>query len=245
MKYTPTALIGPLSGSQGSTTASHNRYGYYFRFKSSPVNPNSTRQATIRGIFAQLVNRWTSTVTAAQRIAWETYAANTPVLSKGVLINLTAQTMYIRCNAARRAGGFSIVDDAPTVFNTGEAVSRIRLVTDGAPDVFGLNLAGTDLAVRCDLTGAASDDGDLLLYLGQAQNLTRNFFKGPYQFAGSTAISATDTQVDLTNALAILQNGNGAPTLGQLIPSRLVAVYDDGRVATSYETLAIVTADSA
>ena len=42
MAIMKTTIVGPLSGSFGGLTASHNRGGQYLRQRSTPTNPNST-----------------------------------------------------------------------------------------------------------------------------------------------------------------------------------------------------------
>lgn len=78
MKYTPSALVSEFSGKQGSTVASHNRNGPYFRNRVIPVNRNSATQQTNRNNFSAGAKAWKS-LTEAQRTAFRT-AATTVVL---------------------------------------------------------------------------------------------------------------------------------------------------------------------
>lgn len=73
MKYKG-ELIGSLSGSQDGITGSHNKGGYYLRKKSTPTNPNSSRQQTTRSVFGMYAGAWTTTLTQAQRDLWNAYA---------------------------------------------------------------------------------------------------------------------------------------------------------------------------
>lgn len=74
MKYSPSALIGVLSKSQGSTTASHNRFGPYFRGRIIPVNPNTTKQALQRSIMQSASAGWRA-LTDVQRAGWTALGA--------------------------------------------------------------------------------------------------------------------------------------------------------------------------
>jgi hypothetical protein len=75
MKYSPSALIGVLSKSQGSTTASHNRFGAYFRGRIIPVNPNTTKQAAQRAIIQSASAGWRA-LTDVQRAGWAALGAS-------------------------------------------------------------------------------------------------------------------------------------------------------------------------
>jgi hypothetical protein len=74
MKYTPSALVSEFSGAQGSTVASHNRFGPYLRNRTIPVDPNSAGQQTYRTILKTASAAWRS-LTDVQRAAWAATAA--------------------------------------------------------------------------------------------------------------------------------------------------------------------------
>jgi hypothetical protein len=69
MKYTPSALVSEFSGKQGSTVASHNRYGPYFRNRVIPTNPNSSSQQNARNNLKAAAQAWKS-LTSTQRASW-------------------------------------------------------------------------------------------------------------------------------------------------------------------------------
>lgn len=74
MKYTPSALVSEFSGAQGSTVASHNRFGPYFRNRVIPVNPNTLSQQNARNDLTLISKAWAA-LTAAQRAAWNAAAS--------------------------------------------------------------------------------------------------------------------------------------------------------------------------
>lgn len=74
MKYTPSALLSELSGKQGSTVASHNRFGPYLRNRVIPVNRNTLAQQNVRNNLAAASINWRS-LTAAQQLAWTVAAS--------------------------------------------------------------------------------------------------------------------------------------------------------------------------
>lgn len=183
-------LIGAeLSGSVGGITASHNKGGAYFRSRVIPTNPATPAQGIVRQIMGNLASRWGTVLTLAQRDAWDTYAANVPLLNPlGESINVTGLNMYQRSNIPREQNGLPRVDAAPTIFNLGDftAPTVITLTTPTA-----LSLAFTDAD-----SWVSEDDSAMLLYGSRQQNPSIVFFKGPYrQFAiqilGEVAIPPT------------------------------------------------------
>lgn len=74
MKYTPSGLASEFSGSIGSTTAGHNRFGPYFRTRTIPTNPNTADQQTFRNVLKTASQAWKN-LTEAQRSAWAATAA--------------------------------------------------------------------------------------------------------------------------------------------------------------------------
>lgn len=240
MKFTPGPLAADLSGSIGSTTASRNRFGPYFRTKAIPVNPNTTRQQTIRTLFATLVNNWTNMLSQVQRDAWETWAANTTILGKdGQPINITGQNAYIRFNTIRLQIGGTRVDPAPIVFNNGSPVTSFSDTSTSTPGFIGLNLAGTSVETDINIVGETSDDGDIAIYLGVPVNTSRTFFKGPYQLSDSIAVAAAATFASWTTLFTALTQAVPLAD-GQFRGVRFRIVYDDGRLSESFDALATV-----
>lgn len=244
MKFTTGAMVGDLSGSIGSTTASHNRFGPYFRNRVIPVNPNTTRQQNVRTQFASLVSAWNDTLTQVQRIAWDLWAANTTVQGKtGDPINITGQNAYIRFNVIRRQIGGAAVNDGPTIFNNGAPVTAFQDTETGTDGDFGINLAQDALANTVLITGGATTDGDLATYLGPPVNQSRTFFKGPYQLADVEAVAAAAAAV-LQSTLFVNMTQAIDPVDLQFRSIRYRIVYDDGRLSEKFEALADVVAAS-
>ena len=68
-------LTDPRSGSYQGITSSRNRYGQYVRTRAIPVQPRTTRQGQVRGVFGASATQWRG-LTDAQRAAWANMAAN-------------------------------------------------------------------------------------------------------------------------------------------------------------------------
>jgi len=109
-------LIAQGSGSLNGLTFSHNRYGSYLRNRSTPVNPNTARQQAARNAFAQAAVHWSGTLTEANRVAWNDYAAAVPVLNSiGQTVFLTGFAMFLRSASMAILAGETIVAAGPTV----------------------------------------------------------------------------------------------------------------------------------
>ena len=241
MKFTTGAMVGDLSGSIGSTTASHNRFGPYFRNRVIPVNPNTVRQQAVRAAFGALVVNWNDALTELQRTGWNTWAANTTIQGKdGSPINITGQNAFIRTNTVRLQIGEPRIDDAPIIFNNGSPVTSFEATEDAAPGVWELNLASTDVATTINIIGDTSDIGDVAIYAGPPVNNSRTFFKGPYQLIAVNAFAqgvAGSTWSTMVSALL----GDIPPVKDQFRSLRFRNIYDDGRLSEPFEALALVT----
>lgn len=197
------ALTTAASGSIDGMTASHNRGGRYFRARSIPTDPATSFQLTMRQALLSLSTRYTEILTNAQREAWTIYAADTPVVNPlGDLIILSGQQMYLRCQTPRyqalmftRPAGtaytpptITIADDAPT---TPGAEDVGFLALDAAEAGAGYRTSTTSLAnatIGWDegsgATWMGQDEAILLVYLSRSQPQAKNYFRGPYGFAG-------------------------------------------------------------
>jgi hypothetical protein len=177
--FTPGGGVAAVSGSVGGTTFSRNRGGPYIRVRAVPINPNTTYQAAVRALVAELTSRWLNTLTADQRAAWDTYAENVELPNPlGQNRNVGGLGMYVRSNVGRLQASqtsFPRVDDAPTVFNLGdfsavdlgnasEAAQTASLVFDNSDD------------------WANEDEAGMLVYGSRAMNGSINYFKGPYRY---------------------------------------------------------------
>jgi hypothetical protein len=95
VKYTPSALVSEFSGKQGSTVASHNRNGPYFRNRTIPVNRNSATQQTARNNFKSGSQGWKA-LSEAQRTAWRTAADLVVLIDRlGAPYTPTGQQYYV------------------------------------------------------------------------------------------------------------------------------------------------------
>lgn len=218
MKYTGT-LIGELSGSLGALTASRNRGGYYLRQRVIPTNPNSGRQSIVRAIVQDLQAKWTSLLTNAERLAWTTYAENTPGFT-GVGMNAYVQCNLPRLNAdAILATTLGRIDTAPAIFDRGSFSPFTCAVT--APSTFDVSYNNAD-------SWATATGGALLIYAGTGVNESRNNYFGRYHLIGAaigdTTTPPTSPESATTDLLVVA---------GQKVFTKCAAVQADGRYSAS------------
>lgn len=210
------------SGSIGGVTYSHNRGGMYTRARAIPVDPGSAFQLAIRAIVAALTSAWNDTLTAAQRTAWETYAANVLIPDRlGEPRNIGGIGQYIRTNVPRLQGSLSRLDDGPTVFNLGEFTApAIASVT--APNTASITFT----------TGDAwhAAGGAMYILASRGVNPTLNYFKGPYRFADEI-LSADTSPHSVTLPFAV--------AAGQKVFFQFRAEQPDGRISLPFRLGAV------
>lgn len=215
------ALVTVASGSLGGMTASHNKGGAYLRARVVPTNPATVLQEAVRGFVTFLSNAWQEVLTPDQRTSWDVYAANVPLINRlGDPVNVSGFNMYIRSNVSRKQAGFLEVDDAPTIFDIGSF---------NPPD-FALD----EPADEVDVTFVADpwvdeDDSFMAVYASRPQAQSVNFFKGPYQLAGtidgdSTTAPTSPAAIALPFPVAV----------GQRVFFRVNVLRADGRLSSPF-----------
>jgi len=211
--------ITQMSGSIAGNTFARNRYGNYVRSRTKPVNPNSTSQGVARSSVSFLTARWHDTLTAAQRVAWGTYANAVAMKNKlGETTYLSGFNHYIRSNAQRKQNALSTISAGPTT---------LALPGKDTTLAIQLNAAAQQISVVFDntLPWAAETGSYMLLYMGSPQLATRNFFAGPWKYAGkiSGATGSAPTSPQVINAPFTI-------TAGQKVWCYATIVMLDGRV---------------
>lgn len=185
--------VEAIRGSIGGTVFSRNRFGNYIRARTTPVNPQSTRQNVIRAAIMFLAPYWSGTLTQLQRDAWEVYAAAITRTNKlGGQIKLTGYNMFIRSNSIRMQSADSIIAAGPTVLT----------LPPGDPTfVCEVDEAGQEISVTFDDTMAwpQIDDGQMYVSMSIPKAAGTNFIGGPFRLAGPldgcTATPLTSPQV--------------------------------------------------
>lgn len=96
MKYTPSALVSEFSGKQGSTVASHNRYGPYFRNRTIPTNPNTVAQQDARNNLVYCTRAWSNNLLPSERAAFDAAAPSVSLVDAlGRTYTPTGQNYFV------------------------------------------------------------------------------------------------------------------------------------------------------
>jgi len=171
--------IVQMSGSIAGNTHARNRYGNYVRARTTPINPNTDRQVEVRAIMALLTARWSNTLTAPQRAAWDLYASNVVMTNRlGESVHLTGYNHYIRSNFIAAMVPYPLIDAGPVVFELPAQDPTFAVTASEATQV--LTLAYDDT-----MAWATEDAAYMFFFQGKPQNAQRVFFGGPWRFIGS------------------------------------------------------------
>jgi hypothetical protein len=170
--------VTQMSGSVGGVTAARNRNGNYFRARTKPVNPNSTSQVFARSIIGTLSQAWRTDLTAAKRIAWNSYANAVAMKNKlGEVTYLSGFNHFVRSNAVLLQSGKGLISAGPTVMALPEKDPTLAVAGSVATQKLTLTVdAGQPWALEANAF--------LQVEQGSPQNETRNFFAGPWKYCG-------------------------------------------------------------
>lgn len=194
--------ITAMSGSVGGTTHARNRYGFYVRNRTKPVNPNTDRQNAIRAALASLTQRWSQILTADQRTAWNLYGNS--VVMKNALgedIFLTGFNHFIRSNSFPVVVGGLGNDPGPVIFELPVKDPTFAISASAGTQTISYTFDG-------NMTWVSETNATLIKYMGSPQNAQRNFFAGPWRYHGVVVgdivspPSSPDDQIDPPFAFA-------------------------------------------
>lgn len=223
-------LATQMSGSLGGITASHNRGGAYFRARATPTNPATSFQVVIRNAMAELTTRWNDVLTQTERDEWQTYADNVTLTNRvGDAINVSGQNMFIRSNVTAVQIGIAVQDTAPAIFNLGSFTEPTLISASESSQDFNLGFDNTD-------AWAGETGSQLVVYASRPQNPSINFFKGPYQLAGT--VDGDDTTPPTSPATIVMPF---TITDGQFVFVQLRALRTDGRLSGFWRGNVVVT----
>lgn len=168
-----------MSGSIAGNTFARNASGNYARARTKPVNPTSPLQVARRSALAYLTEYWHETLSAANRTAWATYANAVSMKNRlGETIKLSGFNHFIRVNAYRYAVGQNLCPNGPTVLSLPDKDPTFSITASVATQL---------ISVTWDITLPWGDIAASVMgvLMGRPQLVTRNFFRGPWNVAGS------------------------------------------------------------
>lgn len=177
--------VTQMSGSIGGTAFARNASGNYARARTKAVNPSSSLQVARRTALAYWTEYWHETATAPQRTAWATYA-NAVVMKNrlGESTKLSGFNHFVRVNTIRTLTALTITPDGPATLTLPEIDPTFAIAGSAASQL---------LSITYDITlpWHAVVGSGMAIFLGRPQVATRNFFKGPWQYAGKIVIADT------------------------------------------------------
>jgi len=181
--------ITQMSGSIAGNTFARNRFGNYVRTRTKPVNPNTTLQAAARSRIGSLTQAWRAALENSERLSWSTYAGSVSMKNKlGESINLTGFNHFVRSNSVRLQVGKVVLEPGPTTLALPEKDPILAVSA---------SVATQNLTMVYDILQPwMSEVGAFLaVYQGQPQNATRNYFAGPWKYAGKILQNVTPTYI--------------------------------------------------
>lgn len=184
MKIRYGMLAGSLSGSQGNTTASHNRYGAYLRMRTVPTRVTSDAAQLAKATLSAASKIW-GTLTTNQRTAWKTWALTNPITDtlgeKRILAGSAACT---KLNSIILQAGGTVINDPPA--------TAAPFLPDGLAATYDIG-AG---AFSVTWTGGALGAG-LVMYIRVAitDSPGVSYVQNLYKLVKVTAAAATSPQV--------------------------------------------------
>jgi len=212
-----------MSGSLAGNTFARNRYGNYVRARTKPVNPKSTNQVLVRAVMATLTARWSQTLTAVQRTAWNLYASSVSMSNKlGETIYLSGFNHYIRSNHWFARMSRTLVDDGPVIFELPETDPTMSITISEATQQ--VTMTFDDTKPWC-----SEDDAMLVILQGDPQNPQRNFFDGPWR-GRSAKVGASGVPVTSPLDYASIT----VASEGQRIWSKFRILRADGRLSNPF-----------
>ena len=223
-------FVTQLSGSMNGITASRGRGGAYFRDRALPTNPSTAAQQEVRGLFGSAATAWPDVLTQTQRDTFDLYAASVEKTNRvGDPHFNTGLDWYIAMNVRRQQAGLDRVDTCSGFFNLG-------ILTEPTIDSID-SVAGTmDVSFDNGDGWAVETGGALMVYISRPVNESINFFKGPYQLAGT--ILGDDTTPPTSPAVVTLPF---PVIIGQKLFVRFAGVRADGRLTPQFRAGLAVT----
>lgn len=174
-------LAALTSGRIGNTVFARNRGGAYVRNYVRPVNPATAAQVIVRAAHSSLVAGWSNqaAVDVDQQQAFADYSVANPQPNRvGLTTVLPPLSMYLKMNMPRQLNALPLVADPPT---------GVPLTIDWNQGAFGVT--GTIGGQPQVAFGAADwvdqDDAACLVFISPPQSVSKYFYKGKYNFAGS------------------------------------------------------------
>jgi hypothetical protein len=179
-----------------------------------------------------LVTRWGTVLTQAQRDAWDLYGQNVLVTNKlGTPVPLSGQNWYIAANTPRIQQAMKVTGASPTVDVAPSIFDRGAFTTPGTTTLgvaAGLSMPYTDTD-----TWASEDDSVMLIYMGRPRNPARAYFSGPYRLIyGVEGSSVSPPTSPIVRTTGQVETHGFELIEGQRVTLQVAVSRADGRLST-------------
>lgn len=230
MKYEPSALLGPLSGSLGSTTAAKNRFGHYLRSKTKPVTVTTRTPTARRSLLVRFAQEF-RTLTDSQVRGWQDYATATPEVDKqGNSRVLTALQKYCQVNCNLANVGLSTITSPPLLSAAPPIIQSITLTPTGG--------AGTISVAYVAANGAAGNRFYIQFTAPLSPGIRRipdNAFRQVSNIAGNAA-----SPYAAVAPYEVVFGSSWRTQIGMRIGVRIVGVSEGGERSTYFTQSALI-----
>ena len=197
------AIVVDMSGKLGGHVFAKNKGGNYMRTKTTPSNPQTIYQNTVRAIFALISAKW-GNLTESARESWRTAVssfANTNVF--GDLKNPTGKALFQRLNQNLELSNQAQLDNAPQP----QEIAQTNV--DGVD--LNIEVSGTEISVIVDFP-ADNPECTAMLYMTPKLSEGTKFVKNKLRFIEAKLIGTDDSAVNI-NATKIIERF-GFPSVG-------------------------------
>lgn len=144
-KFLPGPVIAAASGSIGGTVFSHNKGGMYMRNRSIPTISTTEDALNAKARLSNRAQAWGG-LTAAQRLAWEEWAAQNPIIDTlGQSRILSGIAAYVQLNTIIEMSGESVIA-SPPITAPPSPLTSLSATTDIGAGTFQLTFTPTPLA---------------------------------------------------------------------------------------------------
>lgn len=145
------AIATDARGKIAGVVYSKNAAGAYIRVKVSPTQSLTSRRGLVRERITNLSKYWSATLTAAQILAWNSFAKNNPVSDVfGRTQTLSGIQTFCRLNAVILNVGGTQIDDPPASLTIVGITSLTATAAAGTP-AFSLAFGPSPLEADCKL----------------------------------------------------------------------------------------------
>jgi len=168
--------VADARGKLNGLVFSRNTYGAYMRTKVTPINPQTTHQATSRVRLADAAQAWRG-ITDNERKSWNSIAVQFSRTSIfGDNVPLTGFNLFVRLNKNLLQIGLPLISTPPAP-STVEGITGLTITPNATANTFGLAFTPTPTPA----------DHYLVVRATPGFGAGRTFFGGQYRVIGVTA----------------------------------------------------------